>query len=227
LIGTALSSALFVAACDQPSTRTERAKAIVDATIDQITGGDASQTPSTTVSMESVGVMDRAIAGTIRSDINMQAASARSQFAIGSIIAKPKDVPNDEFIEEADLQDAELEEDATDDAETFGSRSRSVGSNFQPARAMPRVKIDPNDPEKTRRDILEARREMHRQADSEPAPRIRSRSLSVPDAVLMEPSPPTAGSPRLEVPGNDRVKERALSAPSPEGRSAGKKMARR
>lgn len=227
LIGTALSSALFVAACDQPSTRSERAKAIVDATIDQMTGGEVSQTPSTTVSMESVGVMDRAIAGTLRNDINMQAASARSQFAVGSIIAKPKDVPEDEFLEEADLQSAELEESAADDAETFGSRSRSVGSVFQPARAMPRVKIDPNDPEKTRQDIRDARREMQRQADAEPAPRMRSRSLSVPDAGMVEPSPPMAGSPRLEVPNRDQAKERALSVPSPQGRSAVRKMARR
>lgn len=228
LIGTALSSALFVAACDQPSTRSERAKAIVDATIEQITGGDLSQKSDAMVSMESVGVMDRAIAGTIRSDIKMQAASARSQFAIGSIIAKPKDVPDDEFVEMEDLAEADIEDDGAVEEGTFGLRSRSVGSTFGPARVMPRVKIDPNDPEKTRREISEARREMHRQADSEPTPRMRSRSLSVPDAVMMEPSPPpTAGAPRMETPGSGAAQERALTAPPLQGRTAVKKMARR
>ena len=105
--GTVLASLLVLAACDQQGTRLERARELADATLDQISGRAVVE-PGADQTLLAASVMDRAIAGTLVNDIAFQAESERAMFAIGSIIAKPKDIQTVAFDEEDALM---LEED--------------------------------------------------------------------------------------------------------------------
>ncbi len=197
-----IAAGLVVTACDQTDTRTHRARTVIDATMDQVSGRESAENKGD-VTLESVGVLDRAIADGVRNDITVQTAAARSKFAIGSIIAKPKDIPDVAMMMESDdpvpeafdtpSETRSLEVvDASEEAEELQALAE-----VQPMRAMPRIKIDPNAPERTREYIREADRELRRQAKAEPQPRIRTRSLTVPDAeiVLPAPLPPVAAEP--------------------------------
>lgn len=239
LLGTALSSALMLAACDDSGERTERARTIIDATMDQLAGREAPKSDAQ-ITMESVDVADRAIAGTIRNDLNIQTASARSQFAIGSIIAKPKDIPDVAALEDVDdpelvdaiASDPDAEgivEDALEVESGAAGTEDSVGV-VRAARAMPRIKLDPKAPEESRREIQKAQEELQRQAKAEPVRRVRSRSLTVPDAVVLEPAPTAPGTGAQPAPPEAVVLEEPSSVappPVPQERMAVKKMARR
>ena len=188
VVGTAMASLLALSACDQQDTRLERARDLADATLDQLSGRTIVEQDGTPA-LESADVMDRAIAGTLRNDMNFETASEQPMFAIGSIIAKPKDIPpaepmaleteDDVFLAdpEALAETAEEGADAPAVVAPAPSTSRSL-TLVEPARVMPKVKLDPNARSKSLNEIDKATEELERTAESEPAAPQQTRSLS-------------------------------------------------
>ena len=84
---------LGLSACDRTDERIDRAQVLGEAALEQITGADASNDGGS--DMASVSTEARAFAGTIIDQPLVEVASTRpqSRFAIGSIIAKPRDLP--------------------------------------------------------------------------------------------------------------------------------------
>ncbi|CAN0342245.1 unnamed protein product, partial [Scytosiphon promiscuus] len=195
-LGTALASLLVLSSCDQQDTRLERARDLAEATMDQLSGRTIVE-PDAPKPLEAADVMDRAIAGTLRNDLNFETASASPMFAVGSIIAKPRDIPPAEAMavvedDEVFLEDPEAfdefsddpveaesapaaESDATAPITSAPAPSRSL--SVQPARVMPKVKLDPKAREKTLQEIDKASRQLEQTAAKEPSPTARTRSL--------------------------------------------------
>ncbi len=196
-LGTALASLLVLSSCDQQDTRLERARDLAEATMDQLSGRTIVE-PDAPKPLEAADVMDRAIAGTLRNDMNFETASASPMFAVGSIIAKPRDIPPAEAMavvedDEVFLEDPEAfdefsddpveaesapaaESDATAPITSAPAPSRSL--SVQPARVMPKVKLDPKAREKTLQEIDKASRQLEQTAAKEPSPTARTRSLN-------------------------------------------------
>ena len=200
VLGTALASLLALTACDQQDTRLERARDLAEATMDQLSGRTLVE-PDSPRPLEAADVMDRAIAGTLRNDMNFETASASPMFAVGSIIAKPKDIPPAEAMavvedDEVFLEDPEVFDEFSDEAvepesalmmeseaATEASPAPSAPSaprslSVQPARVMPKVTLDPKAREKTLRDIEQASKQQEQVAAKEPASAPRTRSLN-------------------------------------------------
>ena len=195
-LGTALASLLVLSSCDQQDTRLERARDLAEATMDQLSGRTIVE-PDAPKPLEAADVMDRAIACTLRNDMNFETASASPMFAVGSIIAKPRDIPPAEAMavvedDEVFLEDPEAfdefsddpveaesapaaESDATAPITSAPAPSRSL--SVQPARVMPKVKLDPKAREKTLQEIDKASRQLEQTAAKEPSPTARTRSL--------------------------------------------------
>jgi len=200
MLGSAMAGLLALSACDQQDLRLERARDLADATVDQISGRTIVE-PDAPNPMETADVMDRAIAGTLRNELNFETASATPLFAVGSIIAKPKDIPPAEtmaiveedevFLEDPEVIEefaAEVEAESAPLAETAPatepapapsapSSARSL-SIVQPARVMPKVKLDPKAREKTLAEIDQASRQLEQARAKEPPPAARTRSLN-------------------------------------------------
>ena len=197
-LGTAMAGLLALSSCDQQDLRLERARDLADSTLDQLSGRTIVE-PSSPNALEAVDVADRAIAGTVRNDMNFETASASSMFAIGSIIAKPKNIPpaeamavveddalfleDPEALEEVAEEEVALESapDADMDAITApapAAPSTTRSLTVQPARVMPKIKLDPAAREQTLQKIEEAPRELEQAAANEPAPVKRTRSLN-------------------------------------------------
>ncbi|HBQ48314.1 MAG TPA: peptidase S8/S53 subtilisin kexin sedolisin [Hyphomonas atlantica] len=197
-LGTAMAGLLALSSCDQQDLRLERARDLADSTLDQLSGRTIVE-PSSPNALEAVDVADRAIAGTVRNDMNFETASASSMFAIGSIIAKPKNIPpaeamavveddalfleDPEALEEVAEEEVALESapDADMDAITApapAAPSTTRSLTVQPARVMPKIKLDPAAREQTLQKIEEASRELEQAAANEPAPVKRTRSLN-------------------------------------------------
>lgn len=189
-LGTAMASLLILASCDQQDTRLERARELADATLDQLSGRTVVE-PKAPPPIELADVADRAIAGTLLNDMAFETAGERPMFAVGSIIAKPKELPPPEAMAVVEddsvfLEDPELLEEMTEEAEAGAEdvamapapapiTTRSLG-DIRPARATPRIKIDPEQRDKTLNEIRKATEQLERAAESQPAP-VRTRSL--------------------------------------------------
>lgn len=92
LLGAA--ALIGLAACDQTDERLQRAQEVAEAAIDQVSGGDAGSQPAGPTLMSDVPVEARAFAGAmLEPTVNVQMVEPRSRFAVGSIIAKPRDLP--------------------------------------------------------------------------------------------------------------------------------------
>ena len=197
-LGTAMAGLLALSSCDQQDLRLERARDLADSTLDQLSGRTIVE-PSSPNALEAVDIADRAIAGTVRNDMNFETASASSMFAIGSIIAKPKNIPpaeamavveddalfleDPEALEEVAEEEVALESapDADMDAITApapAAPSTTRSLTVQPAHVMPKIKLDPAAREQTLQKIEEASRELEQAAAKEPAPVKRTRSLN-------------------------------------------------
>ncbi|MEQ3650017.1 S8 family peptidase [Hyphomonas sp.] len=200
VLGTAMVSLLALTACDQQDTRLERARDLAEATMDQLSGRTLVE-PDSPRPLETADVMDRAIAGTLRNDMNFETASASPMFAVGSIIAKPKDIPPAEAMavvedDEVFLEDPEVfdefsadpveaesalmmeSEAATETSPAPSAPSAPRSLSVQPARVMPKVKLDPKARDKTLRDIEQASKQQEQVAAKEPASSPRTRSLN-------------------------------------------------
>ena len=206
-IGAAMASLLVLSACDQQGTRLERARELADATLDQISGRAVVE-PDADKTLMTASVMDRAIAGTLVNDMAVQMAGEKSMFAIGSIIAKPKNIQPASVDEEALLmmdeedlfEDIESEEAFIEEAPAAAPPPAPAPSTSmelaQPARLMPKVKLDPDAPEESRQQIAEATENLERAAAAEPAPVPTTRSLS-PRSLQAAPAPKALAAKRL------------------------------
>ena len=121
--GTATAVGLILlAACDQQSERADRASGVVEAAIDQISGGEAGGERRS--AMKRASLVERALAGQIRSEVEVDPETLRSRFAVGSIIAKPRELEMvplmaiesaPELVMEAPISDIEVGEMPTRD----------------------------------------------------------------------------------------------------------------
>lgn len=200
-IGAVVTSFLVLAACDQQSTRLDRARELAGATLDQISGRAVVE-PGAQQTLLAASVMDRAIAGSVVNEIAFQAESERAMFAIGSIIAKPKDIESvardkedalfmeEEFFEEVEPDAAMMEvaPGGVIEAPVMAPPPPAAMGDIRPARLVPIVKLDPNAPEQTREEIAQATREMEQAAAAEPVPAPRTRSLE-PRSMEVIPAP--------------------------------------
>ncbi|MBU2085893.1 MAG: S8 family serine peptidase [Alphaproteobacteria bacterium] len=208
-IGAAMASLLVLSACDQQGTRLERARELADATLDQISGRAVVE-PDADKTLMTASVMDRAIAGTLVNDMAVQMAGEKSMFAIGSIIAKPKDIQpasvdeealmmmdEEDVFEDIDSEEAFIEEAPAAAPPAAPAPAPSVSAELaQPARLMPKVKLDPDAPEESRQQIAEATQNLKRAAAAEPAPAPRTRSLS-PRSLQAAPAPKALAAKKL------------------------------
>lgn len=116
----ALATAITLAACDRTEERIDRAREVTEAAIDQVAGNGEAAPEGT--DMESVPLEARAFAGSIQTEpmiVNTENAP-RSRFAIGSIIAKPRDLPQLPTPTEAlVMQRPELAEELAVESETI------------------------------------------------------------------------------------------------------------
>ncbi|MEO9971948.1 MAG: S8 family peptidase [Hyphomonadaceae bacterium] len=90
-----------LAACDQQDTRKNQLETLVDDVLDQIVGDDTAASPPS--ALESAAPAERAISGRLSADARARITEERTRFAIGSIVAKPRDI---------DLVQAAAEEEA-------------------------------------------------------------------------------------------------------------------
>ena len=208
-IALALTGAALLAACDQIDTRLERAREIADASVEQI-NGETVVNPSQR-NLEKAPLLDRALAGTVMAEFAVD-EEERPLFAVGSIIAKPLDIPAVEDVELAD--DAALIEEELDyfdspagEAMLEAEEAPAVGAApappppapvvvdvpgsqdiiAEPAQALPKIKLDPRAAQETRQEIARASRDLDQAALKDDAPRLQMRRLSKDDLEAMAP----------------------------------------
>ena len=129
VIGAAMAPLLLVG-CSNHEERIERAGDLASAAMKQINGRKVEKADRRSA-LERAKVDQRAVAGTLRNDMNVRAASAGSRYAVGSIVVKPVEVLEvplamvaaPEFEEEAEVEAAEdnalLEEEPENVLETL------------------------------------------------------------------------------------------------------------
>lgn len=201
-IAIALGGAALLTACDQLDTRIERAREIADASVDQISG--ETMIDPAIRNLERAAPADRALAGTVMAQFAVD-EDERPMFAIGSIIAKPLDIPATNPVDLADdaaLIEEELEyfdspageamleaEEAPAAAPAPPAAEVPVARDIlvEPAQVMPRIKLDPRAAQESRQEIAEAGRNIEQFALKDDTQRLQMRSLSREDLKAMAP----------------------------------------
>ncbi len=91
-----IASALGAAACDNADERIERARSLTEAAIEQASGAASGDTGAEPTRMADVPLEARAFAGQMMQPATFEAESfvPASRFAVGSIICKPRDLPD-------------------------------------------------------------------------------------------------------------------------------------
>ena len=230
-IAIALGGAALLAACDQIDTRIERAREIADASVDQINGETVIDTAYRNLGRAAPA--DRALAGTVMAEFAVD-DEERPMFAIGSIIAKPLDIPAAEPVELADdaaLIEEELEyfdspEGEAMLAEEGAAAMRGVpapapapeivdvptGEDIvaQPAQVLPKIRLDPNAAQESREEIAKASEKLEQVVVQDDTQRLKMRRLSKEDLQAMAPE--------------ERVEARKLARRAPVVREAARKQ---
>lgn len=185
-----LAAAALLTACDQIGQRIERAKDIAGKSADQISG-EAVIDPSAR-NLQAAPVDARALAGTVMAEFVID-EEERPLFAIGSIIAKPRDIPETEalFLENEELTAEELEYFETLEADSSGQVLEALpppapgASESAAAPELPvdtslprRIVIDPRAVTRTRQEIAQAGREMEKIVTQEPVEQLRARRMT-------------------------------------------------
>ncbi len=188
IILSALAGTVLLSGCDQIAERIERAKEVAEASGGQISGETV--TDGGASNLETASVDDRALAGTVMAEYVID-DEERPLFAIGSIIAKPKDIADTaaSAIEGTDLSAEEIEyfddeyyteESAAGTMEALEAAPPAPvvsepAPSVAPAReiikvetALPKITLDPKAVSKTQRDIVEANREVDQIVEEEP-----------------------------------------------------------
>lgn len=201
-IAMALGGAALLAACDQIDTRIERAREIADASVDQINGETV--IGPTYRNLERAAPADRALAGTVIAQFAVD-DEERPMFAIGSIIAKPLDIPASgpvEIPDDAAMIEEELEYFDSPEGEAMLEAGEPPAAApappaaeapvtreifAEPAQVMPRIKLDPRAAQESRQEIAEAGRNIEQFALKDDTQRLQMRRLSQDDLKAMAP----------------------------------------
>ena len=228
-LAIALAGAAFLTACDQISERLENAREIADASVDQISGRTV--VDPTRRNLERAATMDRALAGTVMAEFVID-DDERPMFAVGSIIAKPLNIPapdpvdldDDEALLEEEFEYFELgTRDETDSLEAMPApaapvegitipdemREAAVGAARE-QKGMPRITLDPRSVERTREDVAQAGRTLERAVIADQIPRQQMRTITRDDLEAMAPE--------------ERVEVRKLARRAPVTRAAARKQ---
>jgi serine protease len=205
-VAMALGGVALLAACDQIDTRIERAREIADASVDQISGETVID--QTYVNLERAAPEDRALAGTVMAEFVI-AEEDRPMFAVGSIIAKPLNIPATESVglsEDAAMMEEELDYfDSAEGAEMMIEEEMLRAAPAPapppaivevpgaedivaaPAQALPKIRLDPNSAQESREEIANASRQMEQVAIKDDVQRVQMRRLSKEDLQAMAP----------------------------------------
>ncbi|MFN3912436.1 S8 family peptidase [Hyphomonas sp.] len=190
IILSALAGTVLLAGCDQVGDRIDRAKEIAETSAGQISGETV--VDQTARNLETASVEDRALAGTVMVEFVID-DEERPLFAIGSIIAKPKDIADTVSlaVTDTELTPEELEyfeeeyyyEEAAGTAAGDTPEAVSAPPAAAPEEAtarapageimtveqvMPKIKIDPRAINKTEREIAQATQDVDQMVVQEP-----------------------------------------------------------
>ncbi len=190
------ATGLVIAACSDLGDRVNRARGLADAAGDQITG-EAVIGADADALLAAASVEDRAFGGgmlltPVAFDPNAQLAAPL--FAVGSILAKPIDIPEPPaaaIIEEDTyyIEDPTALEDLPDDqvAVSVDDMPEPVAGSAPapPAppvssaviESLPEIELDPNARDKTLREIRRAETDMKERVEKEPMAIKRTRSI--------------------------------------------------
>ena len=204
-VAMALGGVALLTGCDQIDTRIDRAREIADASVDQISGETVID--QTYVNLERAAPADRALAGTVMAEFVI-AEEDRPMFAVGSIIAKPLNIPATESVElseDAAMMEEELDYfDSPEGAEMMAQEEMmraapapppsvvevpgSAGDIVaEPAQALPKIRLDPNSAFESRQEIANASRQMEQVAIADDVQRVQMRRLTKEDLQAMAP----------------------------------------
>jgi serine protease len=189
VIVSALAGTVLLAGCDQISDRLNRAKDVAETSAGQISG-ETIVDPSAR-NLETASTEARALAGTVMAEFVVD-EEERPMFAIGSIIAKPIDVPPAAaMMAEADGLTAEdlayLEEDyfAGDvpepDAEQLEALPPAPAPEVnaaQPEQVLPKITLDPRAITKSERQIEQASEDIDKMVAEAPLEQRRIKGLT-------------------------------------------------
>ncbi|MDP3459214.1 MAG: S8 family peptidase [Hyphomonas sp.] len=199
IILSALAATALLAACDQIGERLDRAGELAETSAGQISGKTIVDPGAR--NLQTAATADRALAGTVMAEFVID-EDERPLFAIGSIIAKPIDIPPTEamamedaefsadeleyfeeeyFYEEAPVRAVDgleaLPPPAPVPAESATSRA-PVSEPFQPEQLMPKITLDPRAITKSEREIAQAGAEIDKMVVQEPLAERRLKSLT-------------------------------------------------
>jgi serine protease len=167
----AVAAGAFLTGCDQIGDRASRAKDVADTSAGQISG--EAGIDDSARNLEAASIDARALAGTVMAEF-VVADEERPMFAIGSIIAKPIDIPETEALvfEDAEVTPEEVEyiedEYAVLDDEPVAGGALESAKPAPPAappapddvanveQVLPTIEIDPKAIAKSRKSIADA-----------------------------------------------------------------------
>lgn len=189
-----ITASAMLAACDQIGERMERAQDVAEASAGQISGETVVESGER--NLQAASVEARALAGTVMAEFVID-DEERPMFAIGSIIAKPLDIPETEasMLEGSELsaEDVEYYEDeyfaeseapadtgaleAKPDPQSPDS-SAAITAPVVVEKVLPKIVLDPDAVTKSRQEILKAGREIDQIAVEEPPVELRVKKMT-------------------------------------------------
>lgn len=189
VIVSALAGTVLLAGCDQISDRLNRAKDVAETSAGQISG-ETIVDPSAR-NLETASTEARALAGTVMAEFVVD-EEERPMFAIGSIIAKPIDVPTTSaMVAEGEGLTAEdlayLEEDyfagdvpepETEPLEALPPAPAPEANAAQPEQVLPKITLDPRAITKSERQIEQATETIDKMVTEAPLEQRRIKGLT-------------------------------------------------
>lgn len=176
VILAALAGTVLLSGCDQITERIDRAKEVADKSAGQISG-ETIVDPSAR-NLETASTEDRALAGTVMAEFVVD-DEERPMFAVGSIIAKPIDIPPDtaslsvsdteltsedvEYFEDAYFEETSPAVDGLESlpppvaAEAPGS---VLEGSVRTEKVLPTITLDPRAASKTQKDVAQASKDI-------------------------------------------------------------------
>ncbi len=202
-LATLLAGGAILTACDELDTRLDRAREVADAAVEQISGETVIDPLARNLAR--ADVRDRALAGTVMAEFDID-DEERALFAVGSIIAKPFDVPPpsalvtleaeayaDEEMAYFDMGEAPVMEPAEPSDPAGQQTIREIAPALRQAgdatpQTLRRIRIDPRDMAETREEIARASRDLERVAITPPAQMMQRRSVQDSDIRALAPA---------------------------------------
>ncbi len=198
VILSALAGTALLAGCDQVTERLDRAKDVAETSAGQISG-ETIVDPGAR-NLETASTADRALAGTVMAEFVVD-EEERPLFAIGSIIAKPIDIPppsalamDDEALSAEELEYFEeeyyYEEPAVSSGEVLealpppasapdSASSRAPSAvTVSPEQLLPKITLDPRAVAKSEREIAQAGADIDKMVAEEPLAQRRLKGLT-------------------------------------------------